>query len=187
MVEYSSLLLPIVVSAVAVFLVSSVLHMALPWHHADWKRLPNEGELQDTLRAANIPPGNYMLPYPPAGAGMRDETFKQRMAAGPTATMILRPGGMPNMGKFLGLWFGHLLVVSALCAANVAHAAGPGAARLRVFHFVALPAFLGYALALWQDQVWYGKSTSTTVRNTIDGLIYALVTAAVFVWLWPKA
>jgi hypothetical protein len=188
MVEYTSLLLPILVSAVAVFIVSSILHMALPWHHGDWKKLPDEGAIQDELRAHNIPPGNYMLPAPEAGAGMKDETWKKRVNAGPNATIILRHAGFPNMGKLLGTWFLHLLVVSALCAFNVAHAAGPGPGNThRIFHFVALPAFLAYSLALWQDQVWYGKSTATTIRNTIDGLIYALVTAGVFMWMWPKA
>jgi hypothetical protein len=117
---------------------------------------------------------------------MREPTFKERMIAGPNATLTLRGGGIPNMGGYLAKWFVYLLVVSALCALNAAHAAGPGAESHRILHFVALPAFLAYALALWQDQIWYGKSTATTLRNTIDGLIYAAVTAGVFVWLWPK-
>jgi hypothetical protein len=186
MVPITSLVLPVVLSAVAVFLVSSVLHMALPWHHKDWKRVPDEADLQEALRKSGMPPGDYMIPYPPAGGSMRDPTFKERLKAGPIATLTLRAGGMPNMGAYLGKWFLHLLVVSALCAFNAIHAVGPGGETHRVFHFIALPAFLAYSIALWQDQIWYGKSTGTVVRNTLDGLIYALVTAGVFVCLWPK-
>jgi hypothetical protein len=187
MVSYTSLLLPVLLSAVAVFLVSSVLHMALPWHHKDWKQLPNEGDVQDALRKAGAAPGDYMMPFPGGPGGMKDPTFLERMKAGPQATMIVRAGGMPSMGKYLGTWFLHLLVVSALCALNAAYAVGPGGESHRIIHFVALPAFLGYSLALWQDQIWYGKSTATTLRNTIDGLLYAFVTAGVFVWLWPRS
>jgi hypothetical protein len=187
MTAYTSLLLPILVSAVAVFIVSSVLHTALPWHHKDWKQLPNEGDVQDAMRKAGVTPGDYMLPFPGGEGGMKNPTFRERMTAGPQATMIVRAGGMPNMGAYLGKWFAHLVVVSALCAFNVAHAAEPGGDTHRVFHFVALPAFLAYGLALWQDQIWYGKSTATSIRNTIDALLYALVTAFVFMWMWPKS
>ncbi len=186
MVPFTSLLLPIFVSALAVFVVSSILHMALPWHHKDWKQLPDEGAVQDSLRAANIPPGDYMLPCPSSGAGMKDETFKARVNAGPNATIILRPAGFPSMGKLLGMWFLHLLVVSALVAFAAMHAVPPGAPSAGVFHMTALPAFLAYALALWQDQVWYGKSTATTIRNTVDGLLYGIATGMVFMWMWPK-
>jgi hypothetical protein len=187
MVSYTSLLLPVLLSAVAVFLVSSVLHMALPWHHKDWKGLPAEGDVQDALRKAGVQPGDYMLPYPAGGSGMKDPTFLERMKAGPNATLVVRGGGMPNMGAYLGKWFAHLVVVSALCALNAAHAVGPSGETHRILHFIALPAFLAYGIALWQDQIWYGKSTATTIRNTIDALLYALVTGFVFVWLWPRA
>jgi len=185
-VSYASLLLPVLVSAVAVFLVSSVLHMALPWHHKDWKGLPAEGDVQEALRKAGVQPGDYMLPFPGGPGGMKDPTFRERLKAGPNGTFTLRAGGMPQMGAYLVKWFLHLLVVSALCAFNAIHAVGPGGETHRVFHFIALPAFLAYGIALWQDQIWYGKSTATTIRNTIDALLYALVTAVVFMWLWPK-
>jgi hypothetical protein len=54
-----------------------------------------------------------------------------------------------------------------------------------VFQFAGATAFFGFALALWQQTIWYSRSVVTTLKSTIDGLIYALVTAGVFAWLWP--
>ena len=47
-------------------------------------------------------------------------------------------------------------------------------------------AFACYAIAGWQDSIWFKRSWSTTLKNTFDGLIYALVTAGTFGWLWPR-
>lgn len=100
--------------------------------------------------------------------------------------MLMMWGGGPiSMGRPLALWFVYLIVI-ALFAGHIADAAiASGADHNRVFHVVALTSFMGYALALWQMTIWYGRSLSITIKATIDGLIYALVTAGIFVWLWP--
>ena len=60
-----------------------------------------------------------------------------------------------------------------------------GTSYLRVFQIVGTTAFLGYAGALVQQSIWYGRSWSMTIRTMLDGLLYALLTAGVFGWLWP--
>jgi len=62
MVSIVSLWLPILLSAVAVFLVSSVIHMVFQYHKNDFVKLPSEDEVMDDLRKANIPPGEYHFP-----------------------------------------------------------------------------------------------------------------------------
>jgi hypothetical protein len=100
--------------------------------------------------------------------------------------MTVIPSGPWMMGSTFVYWFLYLLVVSTL-AGHVAFGAVPGGAdKVRVFHTVALSAFAGYSLALWQLSIWYRRSWSTTLKSTIDGLIYALITAATFMWLWPS-
>jgi hypothetical protein len=90
------------------------------------------------------------------------------------------------MGKPLVLWFVYSVVVS-IFAAYVASRAVPAAAHyLAVFRFAGVTAFVGYALALWQMAIWYNRSLATTIRGTIDGLVYACVTAGTFGWLWPS-
>ena len=58
--ELTQLWLPIVLSAVFVFLASSIIWMALPYHKADIKVLPDEKALTEPLAKLNLPPGTYM-------------------------------------------------------------------------------------------------------------------------------
>jgi hypothetical protein len=55
-----------------------------------------------------------------------------------------------------------------------------------VFRFAGCTAFIGYCLALWQMAIWYKRSCSISIKYTVDGLIYGLLTAGVFGWLWPR-
>ncbi len=62
-----------------------------------------------------------------------------------------------------------------------------GAHYLKVFRFAGATAFYGYALALLQDVDLVQEVLGDDARNVlIDGLIYALLTAGFFGWLWPR-
>ena len=63
MVPVLTLWAPILASAVLVFLASAVLHMVLPYHRSDFRKVPSEDEVMDALRRFAIPPGNYMMPH----------------------------------------------------------------------------------------------------------------------------
>ena len=56
---------------------------------------------------------------------------------------------------------------------------------MQAFRFTGTTAFVGYSAALWQMSIWYRRAWSITVKATIDGMIYALLTAGTFGWLWP--
>jgi hypothetical protein len=177
--------LPILVSAVAVFLLSSVIHMLTPWHKSDYPKLANEDAVSDALRALNIPAGEYFAPRPADRAGMRSPEFAERVKRGPVFMINIFPAGGMNMGRGLGLWFLYCLIVNGF-AGHIAE--GAGLMRTddhRILHTVGLSAFLGYAAALWQGSVWYRRPWLTTFKGTVDGLIYAAVTALIFTWLWP--
>jgi hypothetical protein len=62
MTGLAALWLPILLSSVIVFVVSSVIHTVLPWHKNDYPRIPNEEKVMDALRPLAIPPGDYMVP-----------------------------------------------------------------------------------------------------------------------------
>jgi hypothetical protein len=181
-----ALWIPIVVSAVFVFVASSLFHMVLPWHKSDYPPVPNEDGVMNALRPFNIPPGDYVMPRPTNSTDMSSPAFKAKMAQGPVVVMTVRPNGAWNMGKTMGSWFAYIVIMSVF-AAYVAGRANPvGANYLHVFRFAGVTAFLGYSAALWQMQIWYSRSTGTTIKSTIDGLIYACLTAGVFGWLWPR-
>ena len=186
MVSIVSLWLPILVSGVLVFLASFVIHMVLPYHRGDFKKLPAEDAVADALRAQNIAPGEYMLPCGSGPASMRDPAFIDKMARGPVAILTFMKPGKPNMGPQLLQWFVYCLVVGVLAAYVAGRALAPGARYLEAFRFAGPAAFIGYAVALWQDSIWYKRPWGTTLRNTFDGLVYGMLTAGAFGWLWPR-
>jgi hypothetical protein len=186
MVFLTSLWIPILLSAVIVFAVSSIIHMLLPYHRSDIRRVPREDELLSALRGLDLPPGDYGVPHPGSMAGMKDPAFAEKMRKGPIAYLTIAPGSEPSMAVPLLLWFVYAVVVS-LCAGYIAGRALPaGTHYLRVFRFVGASAFMGYSLALLQQSIWYKRSWGTTLKSVFDGLVYALFTAGTFGWLWPR-
>ena len=181
-----ALWLPILLSAVIVFVASSIIHMVLPWHKSDYPKMPNEDKVRDALRPFAIPPGDYFVPRADDMKDMKTPEFAAKLNQGPVMVLTMMPNGQFSMGRNLGLWFLYC-VVTGLFAAFVAGGALPaGTSYVRVFHVVALCTFMGYTLALWQMSIWYRRAWGTTIKSTFDGLIYALLTAGTFGWLWPR-
>jgi hypothetical protein len=186
MTGLTALWLPIVLSAVFVFFASSLIHMVLPWHKADYPPLPNEDAFRRAVGPLRIAPGEYMVPRAQSMDDMKSAAFKAKLDEGPVAMLTIRPNGMNSMGPMLAKWFVYSLVVS-LFAGYVAGRALPAASHyLLVFRFAGATAFAGYSLALWQGHIWCYKPLRYTITSTIDGLIYACLTAGTFGWLWPK-
>lgn len=187
MVPLTSLWLPILVSAVLVFVASSIIHMVLPFHRKDYRPVPSEDGVMDALRRFNIPPGDYFMPHATGPSAMKDPVFLEKRNKGPIAVMTVIPGGPISMGPQLAQWFVYSLVVGAFAAYVAGRTLPPGTVYGDVFEVVCTVAFAGYNLALWQLSIWYRRSWGTTLRATVDGLVYAMLTAGTFGWLWPKA
>ena len=186
MTELHTLWLPMLLSAVIVFAVSSAIHMASPWHKSDYPKVPNEDRLMDALRPLAIPPGDYMVPRPSSRQEMRTPQFAEKLKRGPVMMLTVMPSGPMSMGKNLTQWFVYCVVIGLFAAYVAGRALPVGAEYLRVFRFVGATAFLGYAAALWPMSIWYRRAWLTTFKGTVDGLIYALLTAGTFGWLWPR-
>ncbi len=185
MTGLNALWLPILLSSVIVFLVSSLIHMVLPWHKSDYPKMPNEDKVMDALRPLAIPPGDYFFPRPSSTQEMRSPEFIEKMKKGPVIMMTVFPSGPAAMGRNLVMWFLFSIVVGVLGGYVAGRALPPGALYLQVFRFVGVTAFTAYAVALWQMSIWYRRAWSTTIKLTVDSLIYALLTAGTFGWLWP--
>lgn len=182
-----SLWLPIILSAVAVFILSSIIHMVLGYHNSDFSKVPSEDQIMDDLRKYNLPEGNYMIPYCADNKERNSEEFKNKMKNGPVAIMTVFPKGEIGMGKQLGLWFLFCIIVSVFAAYVTGNALQPGDSYLSVFRFAGTTAFVGYGLALMQESIWFNKKWSTTFKSLFDALLFALFTAGIFGWLWPSA
>jgi hypothetical protein len=185
MVSIASLIVPILVAAVLVFVASSLVHMVLGYHGGDLRMLPKEDEVMSALRPFAIAPGDYVMPRPSGPQSMKNPVFIEKRKKGPVAFMTVMPGGEISMGKNLALWFLYSVGVGVFAAYIAGHALGPGASYIEVFRFVGTTAFLGYSFALLQNSIWYYRNWRMTLLSMFDGLIYALLTAGTFGWLWP--
>jgi hypothetical protein len=183
-ISLASLWLPILFSAAIVFVASSIIHMATPWHKADVTGLPGEDALREALKS--VPPGDYAVPYAGSRAAMSSPEFQKKMAEGPIVLLTVRPGGSMSMAANLIQWFIYLIVVGVFAGYLASRALAPGADYLRVFQMAGTVAFAGYSLALVQGSIWYKRSWGYTSRTMIDGLLYAGLTGGTFGWLWPR-
>ena len=186
MISLLSLWLPILLSAVIVFLASSVIHMTPLWHKSDFPKVPREAELLNALRPFAIPPGDYFIPRAAGMQEMKSPEFIEKMKQGPVAVLTVMPNGPISMSRPLAQWFVFLIVVGIFVAVVGCRTLPIGTPYPHVFKVTGTVAFIGYALALCELSIWYRRSWSLTLKAALDGLIYASLTAGTFGWLWPR-
>ena len=185
MVSITALVVPIVLCAVFVFIASSLIHMALGYHRADYERLPDQPGLVGTLRQNQPGPGLYFFPYC-THKDMKTPEVLAEFNKGPVGFLTILPSGPPAMGRNLGSWFALSLFISAAVAWITSHGAEIGAAPRHVWALAGPAAFLGYGAGPISNWIWAGQPASNTARAVLDALIYAVVIAATLAWRWPR-
>lgn len=183
---FGSLWLPVVVSAVAVFVVSSILHMLLKYHKADYKKLSDEDSVAQALRKAAPGPGLYLIPHC-TEEQMKDPAVRKKYEEGPVGILALMRNAPPNMGKYLGQWFVFCFLVSFVTAYVARHTLVFGEDPLKVLRITTTVAFMAYAFGRIQESIWMAIPWPNSLRGIVDGLVYALTTGIVFWLLWPAA
>ena len=187
MVSLGSLWLPILVSAVAAFVAGFVLWVVLPHHNSDWSPLPDEASAMGALTAQQLDPGMYLMPH--AGKEKNPQAnpeWVEKVRTGTPAYLIVMPKAqMLNMGPTLAKNFGYLLLMGVLIADVAAATLPAGTDYLKVFQVTGAAALLGHAMGAFPKAIFWGWSRSAATKEFFDGLVYALVTAGVFGWLWP--
>jgi hypothetical protein len=185
MVFLASLWLPIVLSAIFVFIASSLMHMLLQYHASDYRKLPDEEKVLGVLRGLGLTRGQYVFPFC-THKDMKSPAAIEKYKQGPVGFMTVVPSGPPAMPKFLVLWFGYCLVIGIFVAYLTGHTVPVWASHRAVFRVAGTAAFMAYGLGHLSNGIWKGQTWSATIKEVIDGLVYGLVTAATFAWLWPK-
>lgn len=184
---FENLWLPTLVSAVVVFIASSIIWMALPLHKKDWKTLPDEAGFMRAIRDMNIPPGTYAFPNcHDAPGGMKNEEFKKKWETGPTGYITIWPRKFP-FGRNLVLMFVFNIVVGTLTAYIASLALHKGEGFSQVFQVCGTAAIMAYALGAFPHAIWKCQPARAIALNLFDGVIYGLLTGAVFGWMWPAA
>ncbi len=185
--QFGTLWLPVIVSAIVVFVASSILHMALKYHRADHKALPNEATVREALAKGNPAPGIYVTPYCADMKQMKEPAIREKYETGPVAMLTILPKGPPMMPKLLALWFAFCVFVSFVAAYVARHTLQPGDDGMLIMRITGTVAFAAYALPHLSDSVWKGQPWANTLRAFVDGAIYALLTGLTFRLLWPAA
>jgi hypothetical protein len=186
MVPILSLWMPIVVSAALVFIASAAIHMLLPYHKKDFRKVPDEDAVLEALRPFSIPPGDYAMPHAASTEAMQSERYRGKVERGPVAFMtVVEPSAVFSMGPSLLQWFLYNVIVGVFAAYLGGRMLGLGAEYIEVFRLTGTVAFTCYSMALVQRSIWYKQSWATTGKSMFDGLVYAVLTAGVFGWLWP--
>ena len=179
--------LPILLSAVFVFIASTILHMLLPIHKGDYRKLPGEESVLAAMREQGVQPGEYMFPRTDSMKDMCSPEMVEKFRKGPVGFVTIKPSGDCSMAKGLIQWFVYSLLVSVFAAYIAANTLHPGDPYLSVFRITGAVAFVAYAFAYIQNSIWKGVPWCSTFKYVFDGLIYGLVTAGAFGWLWPAA
>ena len=186
-VSLLSLWAPILLGTLLAWVASALIHMLLKYHNADHRALPNEAEVAAAIAAGRPSPGIHTLPHCSDMKQMGDPALQQRFRDGPVAVVTVMRPGLPAMGKLMLQQILYFLFGTALVGFCATLALPPGASYLVVFHFVAVVGFLAFGWAVIPYSIWYGHPWATSARYLLDGLIYALVIAGCYGWLWPSA
>lgn len=178
--------LPILISGVAVFVLSAVGWMAVNHHAKDQRSLPDAKPLLDALEAMKVQPGVYMFPGAFGHSGEEQKAAAQaEMFNKPTG--IIRIWSMPNMGANMLSSLAVYLVISVFIAYLGWSAFGAtGKSFAELFKVLGTAGVLAYSFAFIPNDIWFQNSRRATALCVIDGVIYGLTTGAIFAAMWPK-
>jgi hypothetical protein len=185
MPSLDQLWIPILLSAVLVFVASSLIHMVFKWHNSEYHGFSNEDEVRAVIRKGNAAPGLFIIPYCADPKDMAKPEVVKKFEEGPIAFVNVVKGKAPSMGKPLVLWFLLNLVIASVTGYLACHTVPVGAGFLAVARVVSLVTFVAYAGGSVSQAIWMGKPTSAMLKECLDAFIYGLVTAGAFGWLWP--
>jgi hypothetical protein len=176
--------LPILLSAILVFFLSAASHMALPWRKGEWGRITDSSALQSAL--SELPPGLYAFPAAPDPKQQMTPEWMERWAKGPSGWLTIAPRRPISMGRNMALSFLVFVGVASMAAYTAAHALGPAPHYRAVFRIVGTVGILSFGVGSIFNSIWYDRPWRAYAADAIDAILFGLVMAGVFGWLWPR-
>ncbi|HAH47944.1 hypothetical protein [Gimesia sp.] len=178
----TSLLLPVLLSAIALFFASFLSWMVVQLHKDDWKKMEQEDEFLKAMQDLNVPVGSYMFPGCQSSDEMKSKEYQEKWNTGPCGVMTVYP--KVNMGKNLGLTFVFFLVISFSLAYLATLAIPPGAEFMTVFRFMSTAGLLTFLAATIQHAIWFHNRITVHI---IESIAYAAIVGTIFGLMWPAA
>jgi len=182
-VPFSDLWLPILLAGIAVFIVSSLIWAVIQYHNSDWRPLDDENAARTALKG--MPSGQYAIPYAADNRARADESWQQKYREGPVAMITIVAHGNVNMAGKLIQWLVYCLVISVFVAYVAGSTLSAGSDYLKVYQVTSTVAFLAYGGMTGIRKIWFGQPAGSAVKDLVDALVYGLLTAGFFGWLWP--
>ena len=176
--------LPILVAVFLVYIAEMIVNMVLPFHRQDFRAVSDEDGLRETVRAQKLAQGQYFFPYAESPEAMKSPDWLEKMEQGPVGLLFIAKNSSsmtPSLIRQFILDLVIIVIVGYLASAALA----PGAEYLEVFQIVGTAALLGYAMSHFVYGIWYNFSWRMIWLRAIEGVVYALLVAGVFGWLWP--
>jgi len=184
MVTIGALWLAILLSAIAVWVVSAIIWMAMPHHKSDYGKLPAEDAARQALTSQPVP-GQYSFHHAVSMKDSQDPETVRKFEEGPVGFLTVVPSGAPTMVSKIIQSLTFYLAISTVVAYMASRTLDPGGDYLQVFRVTGTVAWLAYGTAVVPDAIWFGRPWSGIVKGLLDALVYALLTAGFFGWLWP--
>lgn len=185
MVTIGALWLPILLSAIAVWVASAIIWMVLPHHKSDFGKLPDEDAARRALGAQDLAPGQYNIPHVVSQGDLRNPEVVRKFEEGPVGFFTVLAPGVPTMASKVMLSMIYFVVISFIVAYLASRTLDPGAHYLSVFRVTGTVAWIAYGTATVPDAIWFGRPWSMIGKGLLDALVYGLLTAGFFGWLWP--
>jgi hypothetical protein len=158
--------------------------MLLPYHRTDYRPLPHEDRILRAMREAGVKRGLYMFPFCTERQRKSPE-MSDKFHEGPVGMMTVIPSQPPAMGKYLTEWFVLCLIISYFTAYLTGRTLAPATSYLQVFRVASTAAFMAFGLGQLSNGIWRGYPWKVVMKEVFDGLIYGLLVAGTFGWLWP--
>jgi hypothetical protein len=176
---------PILLGTFLAWIASALIHILVKYHNSDYQPLSNEEEVMSAVRNGSPKLGIHTIPYCTDMSEMKNPGVQEKFNKGPVAIITVFPNGMPPMGKLMVQQISYFLFGGILIAYCASLVLATGTEYMAVFRFVAAVGFLTFGWANIPLSIWYGHPWSTTAKYLLDALIYGLVVAGSFAWLWP--
>jgi hypothetical protein len=184
-ISLMQLWLPIVLGGIFCWIASAMIHIFIKYHNADYKKLSNEEQVSDAIRQGDPKPGLYHMPFCTDMKEMNNQSMQDKFKQGPIALISVFENGMPPMGKLLAQQLAFFLGGCILIAYVATLAITASADLMVVFRFTMVISFITFGYGLIPNSIWLGQPWSNCLRYLLDALIYAVIIAATFAWLWP--
>ncbi len=186
MVPIVALWLPILLSGVFVFVVSSIIHMALRYHRKDFAALPDEEAARATLGKQNLARGQYAIPFACEMKQMREPATLRKYEDGPVVMLTVLAKGLPRIGPRLVQWFAFSIIIAIFVAYLTGRTLATGTPPMQIFRFASTIAWLGFGGGIVWAGIWKGVPWSKVWLDVFDALVYGLCTGGAFAWFWPR-